>query len=364
MSKHYDYIIVGAGLFGATFAHQAGLQGKRCLVVEKRPHTGGNLFCERIADINVHAYGAHIFHTNNRRVWDYVNGLAEFNRYTNSPVANYNGELFNLPFNMNTFYQLWKVRTPAAARERLTKEIAEFADVEPKNLEEQALKLVGRDIYTRLIKGYTEKQWGRPAAELPAFIIKRIPLRFTFDNNYFNDTFQGIPVGGYNVLIEKMLARAEVLCGVNFFDSKEEFLSKGETLVYTGKLDEFFDYRFGRLEYRSLRFESEVLDIQDAQGNAVVNYTDAETPFTRVIEHKHFEFGVQPQTVLTREYPLGDAEGREPYYPVNDDRNNTLVARYKAEAAKLQNVLFGGRLADYAYYDMDKVIEKAAFPPL
>ncbi|MDR1816886.1 MAG: UDP-galactopyranose mutase [Puniceicoccales bacterium] len=369
---HYDYIIVGAGLFGATFAERAGRAGKRCLVVEKRPHSGGNLYCEQVAGIAVHAYGAHIFHTSDRRVWRYVNDLVEFNRYTNSPVANFYGELYNLPFNMNTFYRLWGVRTPAEARERVSREVAEFANIEPRNLEEQALKLVGRDIYEKLIKGYTEKQWGRPAVELPAFIIKRVPLRFTFDNNYFNDTFQGIPVGGYNPLISKMFERAEVVCGVNFFDdgvraALEAKLAAGSgKILYTGKLDEFFGYKFGRLEYRSLRFETEVLDTPDFQGNAVVNYTDAATPYTRVIEHKHFELSVpldaNPQTVVTREYPLACSENCEPYYPVNDAKNNTLFAQYKTAAGEqkiAERFLFGGRLADYAYYDMDKTIARA-----
>jgi UDP-galactopyranose mutase len=341
------------------FAHQAGLAGKKCLVVEKRPHVGGNLRCEKMEGINVHVHGPHIFHTSNQRVWEYVNSLAGFNRFTYSPLADYNGELFNLPFNMNTFYRLWGTRTPAATRERLEREAADYAAVGPENLEEQALKLAGRDIYTKLIKGYTEKQWGRPATELLPFIIKRIPLRLTFDNNYFNDAFQGIPIGGYNGLFEKMLAGADVRAGTDFFDNKDGFLSRGRQLIYTGRLDEFFGHCFGRLEYRSLRFETETLDIPDFQGCAAVNYTDGATPFTRIIEHKHFEFGTQPRTVITREYPLAGASGREPYYPVNDARNDALAARYKAAAARLPNVIFGGRLADYAYYDMDKVVARA-----
>ena len=359
MQKKYDYLIVGSGLFGAVFAHQSGLKGKKCLVIDKRSHSGGNVYCENIEGINVHKYGAHIFHTNDKEVWNYVNGLVEFNRYTNSPVANYKGELFNLPFNMNTFYQLWKVKTPEEAQNKIAEEIAEFADIQPQNLEEQALKLVGKTIYEKLIKGYTEKQWGRKAAELPPFIIKRLPLRFTFDNNYFNDIYQGITVGGYNMLIDKLLEKADFQLNVNFFDNKEMFYSMADTVVYTGMIDEYFDYCFGKLEYRSLKFESEVLDIANYQGNAVVNYTDFETPYTRIIEHKHFEFGTQEKTVITREYPQNWSEGKEAYYPINDEKNNQLFEKYRQKANEQTNIIFGGRLADYAYYDMDKTIRKA-----
>jgi len=355
----YDYLIVGSGLFGAVFAHQSGLKGKKCLVIDKRSHIGGNVYCENIEEINVHKYGAHIFHTGDREVWNYVSNLVEFNRYTNSPVANYKGELFNLPFNMNTFYQLWKVKTPEEAKNRIAEEISGFANVEPVNLEEQALKLVGKTIYEKLIKGYTEKQWGRKATELPSFIIKRIPLRFTFDNNYFNDIYQGIPIGGYNVLIDKLLEKAEVRLNVNFFDNREMFSSMADTVVYTGMIDEYFDYCFGKLEYRSLKFDDEVLNIADYQGNAVVNYTDFETPYTRIIEHKHFEFGMQGKTIITREYPQNWDETKEAYYPINDEKNNQLFERYKQKAKEQTSVIFGGRLADYAYYDMDKTIRKA-----
>ena len=355
----YDYLIVGSGLFGSVFAHQAGLKGKKCLIIDKRPHTGGNVYCENIEGINVHKYGAHIFHTSDKDVWKYVSGLVEFNRYTNSPIANYRGELFNLPFNMNTFYQLWKVKTPEEAKNKIAEEIAGFAGVEPQNLEEQALKMVGKTIYEKLIKGYTEKQWGKKAEELPSFIIKRLPLRFTFDNNYFNDIYQGVPVGGYNALIDKLLERAEVRLNVNFFDSREMFSSMANTVVYTGMIDEYFDYCFGKLEYRSLTFENETLDIANYQGNAVVNYTDSETPYTRIIEHKHFEFGAQEKTVVTREYPQNRDKGKEAYYPVNDENNNRLFERYKQKANRQTGAIFGGRLADYAYYDMDKTIRKA-----
>jgi len=357
--KEYDYLIVGSGLFGAVFAHQAGLKEKKCLVIDKRSHTGGNVYCENIEGINVHKYGAHIFHTSDREVWNYVSGLVEFNRYTNSPIANYKGELFNLPFNMNTFYQLWKVKTPEEAKNKIAEEVAEFANVEPQNLEEQALKLAGRTIYEKLIKEYTEKQWGRKATELPPFIIKRIPLRFTFDNNYFNDIYQGIPIGGYNTLINKLLEKADVQLNMNFFDSRGIFSSIADTVVYTGMIDEYFDYCFGKLEYRSLMFENETLNIANYQGNAVVNYTDSETLYTRIIEHKHFEFGTQEKTVITREYPQDWDESKEAYYPVNDEKNNQLFEKYKQKAKEQPSVIFGGRLADYAYYDMDKTIRKA-----
>ena len=357
--KKYDYLVVGSGLFGAVFAHQVGLKGKKCLVIDKRSHTGGNVYCENIEGINVHKYGAHIFHTGDREVWNYVSSLVEFNRYTNSPVANYKGELYNLPFNMNTFYQLWKVKTPEEAKKRIEQEVAEYATIEPENLEEQALKLVGKDIYIKLIKGYTEKQWGRKATELPPFIIKRIPLRFTFDNNYFNDPYQGIPVGGYNRLVNKLLEKSEIQLNVNFLDNRELFSSMADTVVYTGMIDEYFDCCFGKLEYRSLKFENEVLNTANYQGNAVVNYTDYETPCTRIIEHKHFEFGAQEKTVITREYPQKWDESKEAYYPVNDEKNNRLFEKYRQKAAMQTKVVFGGRLADYAYYDMDKTIRKA-----
>jgi UDP-galactopyranose mutase len=349
----YDYQIIGAGCFGAVFAHEATCRGKRCLVIDRRPHIGGNCYTEAVEDINVHTYGAHIFHTDNKRVWDYVNGFAEFNRYTNSPLANYRGEVYNLPFNMNTFRGLWGVTTPDEARAKIAKQRLHFD--EPKNLEEQALSLVGADIYEKLIKGYTEKQWGRRCSELPAFIIKRLPLRFTYDNNYFNDRYQGIPVGGYTGIFGKLLAGAEVRLNTPF--RKGEF--QAAKTVYTGAVDEYFNYSLGALEYRSLRFESEVLDTGNYQGNAVVNYTCAETPYTRIIEHKHFEFGNQPKTVITKEYPKAWRIGDEPYYPVNDDRNNSLYARYRELAEHENNVIFGGRLGTYRYLDMDRVIEQA-----
>ena len=356
--KHYDYLIVGSGLFGAVFAHEAAKAGKTCLVLEKRDHVGGNIYCETVEDIVVHRYGAHIFHTNNKRVWEYVNALAEFNRYTNSPVANYKGEIYNLPFNMNTFRAMWNVRTPAEAQAMIDAQRAEITG-EPKNLEEQAISLVGRDIYEKLIKGYTEKQWGRDCTELPPFIIKRLPVRLTYDNNYFNDRFQGIPIGGYNVLIDKLLENADVKLGVDFLDDPDTYRAMADTVVYTGTIDAYFGYRFGKLEYRTVRFESDLLDEVNHQGVAVVNYTDRETPYTRVIEHKHFEFGTQPKTVVTREYSTDWEDGMEPYYPVNDDRNSALYAQYEALAKAETNTLFGGRLAEYRYYDMDKVIESA-----
>ncbi len=358
MIKHYDFLIVGSGLFGAVVAHQAAKQGKSCLVLEKRPHTGGNVYCETVEDIVVHRYGAHIFHTNDKNVWDYVNELADFNRYTNSPVANYKGNLYNLPFNMNTFHQMWGVITPEQARAKIEEQRAAFTGT-PANLEEQAISLVGQDIYEKLIKDYTEKQWGRPCRELPSFIIKRLPVRFTYDNNYFNDRYQGIPIGGYNVLIDKMLANADVLTGVDFLDDPDMYRSLADTVVYTGTIDGYFGYRFGKLDYRSLRFETEVLDEENHQGVAVVNYTDRDTPYTRVIEHKHFEYGTQPKTVITKEYSATWADGMEPYYPVNDEKNQALYEQYAALAAKEPNTVFGGRLAEYKYYDMDKVIASA-----
>ena len=364
----YDHLIVGSGLFGATFAYFAHQKGKRCLVIEARKHCGGNLYCEKIEGINVHKYGAHIFHTNSQRVWKFVNSLVEFNRYTNSPIANYQGELYNLPFNMNTFHQMWGVKTPEEAMQRLNEQRKEAllhmrktGIDSPRNLEEQALLLIGKDIYEKLIKGYTEKQWGRSATELPAFIIRRLPVRYTYDNNYFNDTYQGIPIGGYTKMIEAMLdhENIEVELNVDFFAKKDEYLNSGAKIVFTGMIDEFFDYELGTLEYRSLRFETEVVDVENYQGNAVVNYTDREMPYTRIIEHKHFEFGTQPKTVITREYPADWKVGDEPYYPVNNQVNNDLYAQYKKLAQTVPQVIFGGRLGQYRYYDMHQVIAAA-----
>lgn len=359
MSK-YDYIIVGAGLFGSVFAHEATKKGKKCLVIDKREHIGGNVYTKVIEGINVHKYGAHIFHTNNKEVWDYVNSFVEFNRYTNSPVANYKGKLYNLPFNMNTFYQLWGVKTPDEARKKIDEQRAEFLHItDPQNLEEQALVLGGRDIYEKLIKEYTEKQWGRPATEIPAFIIRRLPFRFTFDNNYFNDTYQGIPIGGYTKLIEKLLEGIEVRLNTDFFENKDILTKQAKTTVYTGMIDQYFDNCFGKLDYRSLQFEHSVLDVDNFQGNAVVNYTEKSVPYTRIIEHKHFEFGTQEKTVVTKEFSTEWQEGEEPYYPVNDDKNNILYQKYKELAEKEENVIFGGRLAEYKYYDMHQIVEKA-----
>ena len=355
----YDYLVVGAGLFGSIFAHEARKRGKRCLVIDKRNHIGGNIYCEDIENINVHKYGAHIFHTSNKKVWEYVNSFVEFNRYTNCPVANYKGELYNLPFNMNTFYQLWKVKTPKEAIDKIEEQVKEANIQEPKNLEEQAIKLVGQDIYEKLVKGYTEKQWGKKATELPSFIIKRLPVRLTFDNNYFNDTYQGIPIGGYNKIIEKMLDGIEVRLNTDFFENREEFEQISDKIVFTGMIDEFYDYKFGTLEYRSLRFEHEILNEGNHQGNAVVNYTEYDIPYTRIIEHKHFEYGTQSKTVITREYPATWKKGDEPYYPINDDKNNELYSKYKELADKEENIIFGGRLAQYKYYDMHHVIEQA-----
>jgi UDP-galactopyranose mutase len=354
----YDYLIVGAGLYGSVFAHEATKCGKRCLVIDKRNHIGGNIYTETVEGINVHKYGAHIFHTSNKQVWDFVNSLVEFNRFTNSPIANYKGQLYNLPFNMNTFYQLWGVKTPEEAKKKIDEQRAEFIHIkEPKNLEEQALVLGGKDIYEKLIKGYTEKQWGRKATEIPAFIIRRLPFRFTFDNNYFNDTYQGIPIGGYTKLVEALLKGCDVRTESDYFEHKTELDQLAEKVVYTGRIDEFYNYRYGNLEYRSLRFEHEVLDTDNYQGNAVVNYTEAEVPFTRIIEHKHFEFGTQSKTVITHEYSKEWKSGDEPYYPINDDKNNRIYDKYKALSKKEQNVIFGGRLAEYKYYDMHQVIE-------
>lgn len=358
--KTYDYLIVGSGLFGSVFVHEAKNAGKRCLVIDRRKHAGGNLYCENIDGINVHEYGAHIFHTDNREVWQYVNSLVEFNRYTNSPIANYRGKLYNLPFNMNTFYQLWGVHTPAEAEEKLAEQRAEYANIEcPANFEEQALKLCGHDIYETLIKGYTEKQWGRPAKELPAEIIKRVPVRLTFDNNYFNDPYQGIPVGGYNRLIDRLLDGIEVRLGADYFANRAELDALASVTVFTGMIDKYFDYRCGKLEYRSLRFDTKRLDIPNFQGNAVVNYTSADVPYTRVIEHKHFEYGTQPTTVVTYEYPDAWNDGKEQYYPINDKRNNEIAREYKEMAGTQGNVLFGGRLGQYAYFDMDDTVAEA-----
>lgn len=357
--KKYDYLIVGSGIFGSIFAHEANKRGKKCLVIDKRNHIGGNIFCEDIEGINVHKYGAHIFHTSNKEVWDYINSFVEFNRYTNSPVANYKGELYNLPFNMNTFYQLWKVKTPKEAKKKIEEQVKEANIQEPKNLEEQAIKLVGKDIYERLIRGYTEKQWGQRATELPSFIIKRLPVRFTFDNNYFNDKYQGIPIGGYNVFIEKLLGGIDVKLNTDFFKNREELENLADRIVFTGMIDEFYDYRFGTLEYRSLRFQHEILNEENYQGNAVVNYTEYEIPYTRVIEHKHFEDGKQDKTVITKEYPASWKKGEEPYYPINNEKNNLIYEKYKELANKEKNVIFGGRLAEYKYYDMHDVIQQA-----
>lgn len=367
----YDFLIVGAGLYGCVFAHELKKLGKKCLVIDKRAHLGGNVYCEETEGINVHKYGAHIFHTSNKKVWSYVNDIVEFNRYTNSPVARYKNELYNLPFNMNTFAQMWGVKTPDEAQKKLDEQKAnalasmKAAGVsEPRNLEEQALTLIGRDIYEKLIKGYTEKQWGRKCTELPAFIIKRLPVRMVFDNNYFNDTYQGIPIGGYNRLIEGLLDCVETRTGVDYFANKAEFDSMADKIVFTGKIDEYFGYEYGNLQYRTVRFETEVLDTPNYQGNAVVNYTEREVPYTRVIEHKHFEMFGQDvynnsKTVISKEYSTEWKPGMEPYYPVNDKQNTELYAKYKELADKEQNVIFGGRLAEYKYYDMDDVIEAA-----
>ena len=358
----YDYLIVGAGLYGAVFAQEAKKAGKTCLVIDKRDHIAGNIYTKEVEGIAVHQYGAHIFHTNNKEVWSYVNQFAEFNRYTNSPVANYHGELYNLPFNMNTFNKMWGVVTPAEAQAKIEEQKREANITEPKNLEEQAISLAGRDIYEKLVRGYTEKQWGRPCTELPAFIIKRLPLRFTFDNNYFNALYQGIPVEGYTALVANLLEGTEVRLGVDYLADKENLDALAKAVVYTGPIDAYFGFRLGYLEYRSVRFETEVLDTDNFQGNAVVNYTDRETPYTRIIEHKHFEFGsTEPgtKTVISREYSAEWKPGDEPYYPVNDEANGALYARYKALADGESGVIFGGRLGEYKYYDMDKVIESA-----
>jgi UDP-galactopyranose mutase len=355
----YDFLVVGAGLFGSVFAHEAKKAGKTCLVIDKRNHTGGNVYCENVEGINVHKYGAHIFHTNDKPIWDYVNSFVEFNRYTNSPLAYYKGKLFNLPFNMNTFYQLWGVITPEQARLKIQSQIEKLDIKKPANLEEQALSMVGPDIYEILIKGYTEKQWGRKATELPVFIIKRLPLRFTYNNNYFDDKYQGIPIGGYNKLIDGLLKNIEVVTNANFFEDRARWSGLATTVVYTGPIDEYFDYRFGHLEYRSLNFEHELLPISNYQGNAVVNYTEREVPYTRIIEHKHFEFGTQPVTVITREYPKEWKPGDEAFYPVNDEKNMQAFKKYSQLAEQEPHVIFGGRLAEYRYYDMHQVVGSA-----
>lgn len=370
MRKAYDYLIVGAGLYGCTFAHLARQKGKRCLVIDKRPHLGGNIYCEEVEGIHVHKYGAHIFHTDNKKVWDFVNAIVPFNRYTNSPIANYQGKHYNLPFNMNTFYQMWGVTTPEEARKKIEEQKADAVAAmqaagvsEPRNLEEQALMLIGRDIYETLIKGYTEKQWGRKCTDLPAFIIKRLPVRFVYDNNYFNDRYQGIPIGGYNQLIDGLLEGVETRVNTDFLENRSHWQDMAEKIVYTGAIDAYYDYQFGRLDWRTVRFEEEVLDMPNYQGNAVMNYTEREVPYTRIIEHKHFEmFGDAvyncPKTVISREYSTEYQEGMEPYYTVNDERNNAMAAKYHQLAAHEDHVFFGGRLAEYKYYDMAPIVEK------
>ncbi len=357
--KTYDYLIVGSGLFGSIFAYEASQKGKKCLVIDKRNHIGGNVYTKEIEGINVHKYGAHIFHTSNKEVWEYIQKFAEFNRYTNSPIAKYKNEIYNMPFNMNTFNKLWGVITPKEAKAKIEEQIKESGIIDPKNLEEQAISLVGKDIYEKLIKGYTQKQWGRPCHELPSFIIKRLPVRFTYDNNYFNDLYQGIPIGGYTQIIEKMLKGIDVRLNCDFFEHREELEKIAHKIVFTGMIDEYYDYCYGELEYRSLKFEEELLDTDNYQGNAVVNYNEYEIPYTRIIEHKHFEYGQQDKTVITREYPSSWQKGDEPYYPMNDERNNELYARYKELADKEDKVIFGGRLGMYKYFDMHHVIDEA-----
>lgn len=359
MMNKYDYLIVGAGLFGSVFAHEMTKKGNICLVIDKRNHLGGNVYCENIEGINVHKYGAHIFHTNDKKIWDYVNSFVEFNRYTNSPKANYKGKLYSLPFNMNTFYELWKVKTPEEAKAKIKKQVEKLNIKKPKNLEEQALSIVGTDVYEKLIKGYTEKQWGRKATELPSSIIKRLPVRFKFDNNYFNDKYQGIPIGGYNKLIEGLLSGIETKINIDYFKEKNKLDKLAKNIVFTGKIDQYFNYQFGKLEYRSLRFEHQTLNKKNYQGNAVINYTEAEIPYTRIIEHKHFEFGTQKKSIITKEYPKEWCKNSEPYYPINDDKNYSIYKEYQKLANKTQNVIFGGRLAEYKYYDMHQVIASA-----
>ena len=355
----YDYLIVGSGLFGSIFAYEMNKKGKKCLVIEKRDHIGGNIYTELEKNINVHKYGAHIFHTNNKEVWDYINQFADFNRYTNSPIANYKGELYNLPFNMNTFYQMWGVKTPEEAKAKIQEQKEEYKIDNPKNLEEQAISLIGKDIYEKLVKGYTEKQWGRKCSELPAFIIKRLPVRYTFDNNYFNDLYQGIPIGGYTRIVEKMLDGIEVKLNTDFFDNRQKWLDIADKIIFTGMIDQYYDYCYGELEYRGLNFEFETLDMENYQGNAVINYTDAETPFTRIIEHKHFEDSISDKTIITREYPKTWHKGEEAYYPLNDDKNSELFKKYQELAKKEDKVIFGGRLGMYQYFDMWQVIDEA-----
>lgn len=355
----YNYLIVGSGLFGSIFAHEANKKGKTCLVIDKRSHVGGNIYTQKVEGINVHKYGAHIFHTSNKEVWDYIQQFAQFNRYTNSPIANYKGEIYNMPFNMNTFNKLWGVVTPEQAKAKIDEQIKESGITEPKNLEEQAISLVGKDIYEKLVKGYTQKQWGRPCNELPSFIIKRLPVRFTYDNNYFNDLYQGIPIGGYTQIIEKMLECIDVKLNYDFFEHRKELEEIADKIVFTGMIDQYYDYCYGELEYRSLRFEEEILDTDNYQGNAVVNYNEYEVPYTRIIEHKHFEYGTQPKTVITKEYPATWHKGDEPYYPMNDEKNNALYEKYKALADKENKVIFGGRLGMYKYFDMHHVIAEA-----
>ena len=359
LNMKYDYLIVGAGLFGSVFAYEATKKNKKCLVIDKRSHIGGNIYTENIEGINVHKYGAHIFHTNDKQIWDYVNQFAQFNRYTNSPIARYKDEVYNLPFNMNTFNKLWGVFTPEEAKAKIAEELADIKIDEPKNLEEQAIKLIGKTIYEKLVKGYTEKQWGMKATDLPPFIIKRLPVRFTYDNNYFNDAYQGIPIGGYTQIIEKMLNGCEIILNYDFFEHKDELDNIADKIIFTGPIDKYFDYKFGPLEYRSVRFETEILDTDNFQGNAVVNYTEFEVPYTRIIEHKHFEFGTQTKTVISREYSDKWTLDKEPYYPINNEKNNELYQKYAELALTVPDVIFGGRLGQYKYYDMNVVIVEA-----
>lgn len=355
----YDYLIVGCGLFGAVFAHEATKKGKKCLIIDKRSHIGGNCYCEKVEGINVHKYGAHIFHTSNKKVWDYVNNFVEFNNYINSPVAFYKDEVYNMPFNMNTFSKMFNVKTPSEAKQVIENEIKKENITNPKNLEEQAISLVGRTVYEKLVKGYTEKQWGRDCKDLPAFIIKRLPLRFIYDNNYFNDRYQGIPIGGYNPLIEKLIEKSDVKLNTNYFDFINKTKDSFNKIVYTGAIDEFFNFKFGALEFRSIYFENEVLDCENFQGNAVINYTSRDVPYTRIIEHKHFEFATTPKTVISKEYSIEWKKGVEPYYPINNEKNNAIYAKYQELAKKEKNIIFGGRLGSYKYFDMDKTIESA-----
>ena len=355
----YDYLIVGSGLFGSIFAYEANKRGKKCLVIDKRDHVGGNIYTEEVEGINVHKYGAHIFHTSNKEVWDYIQQFAEFNRYTNSPIAKYKDEIYNMPFNMNTFNKMWGVITPSEAKAKIEEQIKEAGITEPQNLEEQAISMVGKDIYEKLVKGYTGKQWGRPCTELPTFIIKRLPVTFTYDNNYFNDLYQGIPIGGYTQIIEKMLKGIDVRLNCDFFEYRQQLEEVSDKIVFTGMIDQYYDYKFGTLEYRSLNFETELLDIENYQGNAVVNYNEYEIPYTRIIEHKHFEYGTQEKTIITREYPAKWNKGDEPYYPLNDEKNNQLYSKYKALANKEKKIIFGGRLGMYKYFDMHNVIAEA-----